>query len=66
MLQFKHVSFNGAIAVMKASQSVFPSIPQSNPFETDDDDGRNDGDDHNEGDDDKNNYLLRMFYESGS
>ena len=56
MLKFKPVSFNGAIAVMKASQSVFPSIPQSNPFETNYDDGGNDGDDHNEGDDDNPIY----------
>ena len=42
--------------MMKASQSVFPSIPQSNPFETDYDDGGNDGDDHNEGDDDNPIY----------
>ena len=42
--------------MMKASQSVFPSIPQSNPFETNYDDGGNDGDDHNEGDDDNPIY----------
>ena len=52
--------------MMKASQSLFPSIPQSNPFETDDDNGGNDGDDHNDGDDDNSNYSLRMFCESGS
>lgn len=50
---------------MKASQSLFPSIPQSNPFETDDD-GGGDDDHHNDGDDDDSNYFLRMFYASAS
>ena len=51
---------------MKASQSLFPSIPQSNPIETDADDGGEDGDHHNGGDDDDGNYFLRMFYVSAS
>lgn len=51
--------------MMKASQSLFPSIPQSNPFETDDD-GGGDDDHHNDGDDDDSNYFLRMFYASAS
>lgn len=69
MLQFKPVSFNEAIAVMKVSQSLsFPSVAFLNPalFETDDDTVVMMVLITIDGDDDNSNYSLRMFCESGS